>query len=126
MKLLEKFFYHACAYTVAISVLFFIFAAFTDLESISISIGRYFLCLSFVAIIIGIIILGDTYINGYTPTAFLTGEILGETVYGLEALKEDGFSTYLGSVLIMSGIVIEIVYLIINIYLKKIDKKHST
>jgi len=82
--------------------------------------------LSFVAIIIGIIILGDTYINGYTPTAFLTGEILGETVYGLEALKEDGFSTYLGSVLIMSGIVIEIVYLIINIYLKKIDKKHST
>jgi len=47
MKLLEKFFYHACAYTVAISVLFFIFAAFTDLESISISIGRYFLIVAF-------------------------------------------------------------------------------
>jgi hypothetical protein len=47
MKFLEKFFYHACAYSLAISVFFFGFAALTGMDSIAISIDRYFLIVAF-------------------------------------------------------------------------------
>ena len=47
MKSIEKFLYHAAAYTVAISVLFFIFALATGLDDASVSFGRYLLILSF-------------------------------------------------------------------------------
>lgn len=42
MKPTEKFIYHAAVYTVSISLLFFIFARFLDIDELTISLSRYF------------------------------------------------------------------------------------
>ena len=50
-KQIEKSVFHFCAYTTIISILFYIFAAITGIENISISIGRYFVIIGFSALI---------------------------------------------------------------------------
>ena len=47
MKNIEKLMYHTCAYTVAISILFFLFAIATGLDDVSIGLGRYLLIFGF-------------------------------------------------------------------------------
>ena len=47
MKNIEKLLFHASAYTVAISVLFFLFAMITGLDDASVSFGRYLLIFGF-------------------------------------------------------------------------------
>lgn len=53
MKNIEKFLYHAAAYTVAISFLFFIFARIAGIDELSVSFGRYMLIFAFSLIISG-------------------------------------------------------------------------
>lgn len=51
MKNIEKFLYHSTAYTVVISLMFFLFAKLSHLESLEISFGRYFLIFAFSLVI---------------------------------------------------------------------------
>ena len=51
MKYIEKFLYHSAAYTVVISILFFIFAAISRVDELSISFSRYMLIFAFSLII---------------------------------------------------------------------------
>ena len=51
MKNIEKFLYHAAAYTVVISLLFFLFARIASVAELKISLGRYLLIFSFSLII---------------------------------------------------------------------------
>lgn len=46
-KKVEKIVFHICAYTLLISMLFYLFAAIAGMESISMSIGRYFIIIGF-------------------------------------------------------------------------------
>lgn len=47
MKKSEKFIYHSAAYTVAISIFFFLFARMMQIEELSISFARYFTIIAF-------------------------------------------------------------------------------
>lgn len=53
MKPIEKFLYHAAAYTVVISALFFIFAKISNIDQLSMSFSRYFTILALSLVISG-------------------------------------------------------------------------
>ena len=50
-KQIEKYVFHFCAYTLIISSLFYAFAALSGMQSISMSVGRYFVIVGFSALI---------------------------------------------------------------------------
>lgn len=114
--LLGLLFIICCCY----QLLYILFLRKKEDVSLPRSISRLFLYASFVLIIIAGIWIGNLYFNGYTPTAFLSGEKLGPTVYGLEALKEDGFTTYLSLTAFFIGIIYTAMYIIIS---KTLNKK---
>lgn len=75
-------------------------------------LALYFLCLFGSLEIYAILYYADLAVNGYTPTDFL-GNQTGETVYGLRAVKDDGWAHFVFVPLFIICTIYQIIYFVV-------------
>lgn len=89
--------------------------------SINRAVANGFLYLLFMPNIYWIYYYTDTFFNGYTETAFLSGEVLYE-YYGFEAWKYDIFAAILFAITFVPYVIYTVGYFAVSKYLKNKKK----
>lgn len=99
-------------------LLYIIFLRKSESVSLGRAIARFFLFTAFSAEAIIVIYHADNFINGYTPTGFW-GEVVGDTVYGFDAILADGWANFLFVPALIICTVYQIAYFAVSYKIKK-------
>ena len=119
MNGIQKFFYHVCAYTTVISILFYVCAAIFSLSEISLSFGRFFLILAFGAVIsIAELIFSIPHLNNALKYIIHFTSLFAVFLIAFVTIKNRGGQTF-GFISFMTALLIyTVAYLLIFSVLK--------